>query len=79
MNRITKSQLNNKLNSVAKRYNVPEGKHLALDSYPLAGGYKLVMVDNETGGEWDIAPSKRVSASAMYDVLDGILSGLTNN
>lgn len=78
MQRTTKAQLAHKLAEVATLYTVPNGKHLSLDHYAMFGGYRLVLIDDTTGGEWDICPTHRVPARAMYDVLQGMLIGLTN-
>ena len=78
MQRTTKAQLAKKLAEVATLYTTPEGKHLSLDYYPMYGGYRLVLIDDTNGGEWDICPNHRLPAKAMYDVLQGMLIGLTN-
>jgi hypothetical protein len=51
-----------------------ENQHLAYDYYSLYGGYKLVAVDNETGGVWEITTTRQkasefvITLGAMFTI-----------
>ena len=84
--RTTKSELQNLLNTISELSGISTEKkegekyHLYLEFAACYGGYRLVMVNNETGGEFgafgESSCCDRLSASKMADKLRTIANVL---
>ena len=84
--RTTKSELQNLLNTISELSGISTEKkagekyHLYLEFASCYGGYRLVMVNNETGGEFgafgESSCCERLSAGKMADKLRTIANVL---